>query len=151
MKPLIVLLIAFILSVAVFKIVTGNIDYYLSGRIAMCVMLLFTAIAHFTFSKGMVMMIPAFVPYRLQIVHLTGVMEILAAIALLFHRFSLVAGWSLVVFFILLLPANIYAAIKFVDIRKANFEGAGLRYLWFRIPLQIVFIAWVYVSSIVQH
>jgi len=49
---------------------------------------------------------------------------------LLFHRFSWLAGWLLIAFFILLVPANIYAAVKRVDFQKANFEGAGLKYLW---------------------
>jgi len=150
MKPLIVLLVVFVIAIAILKMATGNIDYYLAGRIAMCVMLLFTATAHFTFSKGMAMMIPEFVPYKFQIVYLTGIMEILAAIALLFHRLSWLAGWLLIAFFILLVPANIYAAVKRVDFQKANFEGAGLKYLWFRIPLQIFFITWAYVSCILK-
>jgi uncharacterized membrane protein len=148
MKPLIVLLVAFIISLCILKMVKGSMDYYLAGRIAMCAMLLFTAVAHFAFTKGMAMMIPGFIPYKSQIVYLTGIMEILAALSLLFHRFSWLAGVFLIVFFILLIPANIYAAANHIDYQKANFEGQGLKYLWFRIPLQIIFIIWVYVSSI---
>ena len=123
-------------------------DYALSGRIAMSVMLLFTSIAHFVFTKGMAMMLPPFIPFKIEIVYLTGFIEMVAAIGLLIPRLSEVTGWLLIVFFILLLPANIYAASKQIDYEKASFEGKNLNYLWFRIPLQIVFIAWVYFSAI---
>ena len=49
---------------------------------------------------------------------------------------------------VLALPANIYAAIKRVDYQKATFNGSGANYLWFRIPLQILFIVWMYLSCI---
>lgn len=42
----------------------------------------------------------------------------------------------------------IYGSIKHLDIQKATFDGNGLNYLWFRIPLQILFIVWTYLSSI---
>ena len=34
------------------------------------------------------------------------------------------------------------------DYQKATVDGNGLNYLWFRIPLQLLFIAWAYISSI---
>lgn len=148
MKPLIVLLVSFVISLIVLKIINGEMDYALSGRIAMSVMLLFTSIAHFVFTKGMAMMLPPFIPFKTEIVYLTGVIEMIAAIGLLIPRLSEVTGWLLIVFFILLLPANIYAASKQIDYEKASFDGKNLNYLWFRIPLQIVFIAWVYFSAI---
>lgn len=148
MKPLIVLLVSFVISLIVLKIINGEMDYALSGRIAMSVMLLFTSIAHFVFTKGMAMMLPPFIPFKIEIVYLTGFIEMVAAIGLLIPRLSEVTGWLLIVFFILLLPANIYAASKQIDYEKASFDGKNLNYLWFRIPLQIVFIAWVYFSAI---
>ena len=43
-----------------------------SGRIAMSAMLAFTAVAHFVFTKGMTMMLPDFIPYKIETVYLTG-------------------------------------------------------------------------------
>ena len=71
MKPLIVLLTVFIISLLATKIRYKNYQLALSGRIAMSAMLLFTAVAHFAFSKGMAMMVP--VPYKTEIVYLTGI------------------------------------------------------------------------------
>ena len=144
MKPLLVLLISFGLAVFAIKIISHSYDLTLSMRIAMSVMLLFTAMAHFAFSKGMTQMIPASFPFKLPIVYLTGFIEIAAAIGLQIASVRNLTGWSLIIFFMLILPANIHAAIKHVDYQKGTTQGKGLNYLWFRVPLQIFFIAWTY-------
>lgn len=148
MKPLILLISVFIISLLVFKLIKGNYNTASSARIAMSCMLLFTAIGHFAFNKGMAMMLPNFIPQKNLIVYLTGIIEVAAVIGLLIPGLRFITGWLLIAFFILILPANIYAAIKHIDYQKANFEGSGLNYLWFRIPLQILFIIWTYFSSI---
>ncbi|MGV3509276.1 MAG: DoxX family protein [Sphingobacteriaceae bacterium] len=148
MKPLIVLLVSFIVSLLIIKAIRGQYQFALSARIAMAIMLMFTSIAHFLFNKGMAMMMPDFIPYKEGIVYLTGFIEIIAAIGLLVPGFRSITGWLLIVFFVMLLPANIYAALRHINYEKATFDGNGLSYLWFRIPLQFVFIVWVYISSI---
>jgi len=148
MKPLIVLLSAFAISLVVLKLCKGRYEFALSGRIAMSVMLMFTAIAHFALTEGMEMMLPTFIPYKTEVVYLTGIIELAAAIGIHLPAFRAITAFLLIVFFVLIIPANIYAAIKHVDYQKATFNGSGLNYLWFRIPLQIGFILWVYLSSI---
>lgn len=51
MKPLIVLLGVFFLSLITIKWVRGSCDVALSGRTALSVMLLFTAMGHFLFAE----------------------------------------------------------------------------------------------------
>lgn len=148
MKPLIILLSVFAVSLLTTKFVRGNFELALSGRIAMSTMLVFTAVAHFAFTRGMAMMLPDFIPFKTETVYLTGIIEIAAAIGLFIPSFRFVTGWLLIAFFILLLPANIYASIKHIDYQKETFDGNGPTYLWFRVPLQILFIIWVYLSSI---
>jgi|SRR5690554_146188 len=148
MKPLIVLLLSFTISLFIIKIINKEYDFTLSGRIAMSVMLTFTAIGHFAFTKGMSMMIPKFIPYKETFVHLTGIFEILLAISLLIPRFKYISGWTLIIFLLLMLPANIYASLNNVNYQKGTFDGNGLGYLWFRIPLQLLFIVWTYISTI---
>lgn len=148
MKPLIVLLSVFAVSLLATKFVLGNFELALAGRIAISAMLAFTAIAHFAFTKGMAMMLPGFIPFKTETVYLTGIIEIAAAIGLFIPNFRMVTAWLLIAFFILILPANIYAAIKHIDYQKGTFDGNGLTYLWFRIPLQILFIVWTYLSAI---
>jgi uncharacterized membrane protein len=148
MMPLIVLLIAFFLSLLILKWIRHQFLYALAGRIAMSVMLLFTAGGHFAFTEGMAMMIPTFLPFKEEMVYFTGVVEIAAAVGLLVPRLSRLTAWLLIAFFTLILPANIFAVLHHVDYQNATFDGQGPGYLWFRIPLQLFFIIWVYVSAV---
>lgn len=144
MKPFFVLITVFIISLFATRFETGDYLHFLSGQIAMSAMLAFTAIAHFVYTKGMSMMIPTFIPFKKAIVYFTGLIEIAAAILLLFPAYRLATGWFLIAFFIALLPANIYAAINHIDYQKGNYDGGGRQYLWFRVPLQLFFILWVF-------
>lgn len=148
MKPLFVLFSVFAVTLMVNKFIYGSFNIQLSARISMCAMLIFTAIGHFVFTKGMVMMMPKFIPYKVGLVHLTGVLEIILGVALIFPSTKVFSAWMLIVFFLLILPANIKASIEHIDIQKATFTGNGLSYLWFRIPLQALFIVWIYLSAI---
>lgn len=151
MKPLIVLLVSFVISLFVIKLLRGNFDYSLSGRIAMAIMLLFTAIAHFAFSKGMEMMLPDFIPYKKALIYFTGLVEIAAAVGLLAPGLTTLTGWLLILFFILILPANIYSAINKIDYQTGTKNGSDIKYLWFRIPLQILFITWTWFVAIYNN
>jgi len=148
MKPLIVLLSAFIISILFFKITKKTLAFELSAKIAMAIMLVFTAIGHFAFTKGMAMMIPPMIPFKTTLIYLTGIFEILMAICLLIPKLGHLTGWVLILFFVLMLPANIYASFHEINYQKGTFDGHGLLYLWFRIPLQVLFIVWVYLSSV---
>lgn len=123
-------------------------DYFLTGNIAMSAMLLFTAIGHFAFSKGMTMMLPRFVPFKVQVIFITGVIEVAAAAGLLMPSWRETTAILLIAFFVLILPANIFAALTRVDYQKGTNEGPGMRYLWFRVPLQLFFIGWVVYFSL---
>ena len=119
-----------------------------AGRIAMSVMLLFTALGHFLYPEGMALMLPDFIPFKKAMIYLTGCIEIAAANGLQIPRLRKLTGWLLIIFFILILPANIHAAIHHVNLETGRYDGNGLNYLWFRIPLQIFFIGWVYLFAV---
>lgn len=146
MKPLFVLLIVFVIAFFIYRGINGVYSFPLPARISMATMLLFTSIAHFAFTRGMEMMLPGWIPFKKFAVYLTGVIEVVAAVALLLPAYYKVAGWFLIFFFILLLPANIFASMKKVDYQKGDYSGNGLGYLWFRVPLQVFFGVWIYYS-----
>lgn len=149
MAPLIILLSVFIIGYALKRILRLNrINISMLGKIAMSIMLLFTGISHFIFAKGMINMIPDFVSLRLELLYATGFVEILGAICLLIEPYSKWVGILLIAFFICVLPANIYAAINFIDPVTGLADGHGPLYLFFRIPLQLFFVIWIYYSSI---
>ena len=104
----------------------------------------------FRFAEGMVMMLPASIPLRKPLVYFTGIIEVVAGIGLLLPTWTKLYGWLLILFLILVLPANFYASLKRVDYEKATYGGPGPSYLWFRVPLQIFFIVWVYYFAVLN-
>ncbi|MFI5131104.1 MAG: hypothetical protein ACHQFX_13975 [Chitinophagales bacterium] len=144
MKPLIVLLVTFAIALLGAKIFNHTWNFIFAGNAAMSVMLLFTAIGHFAYSKGMAMMIPGIIPFKTAIVYLTGLIEVAAAMGLLILSVRHITSLLLIIFFIAIVPANINAAIHKVDYQKGTNEGNDPKYLWFRIPMQLFFIAWVW-------
>ncbi|WP_281751564.1 DoxX family protein [Neptunitalea chrysea] len=144
MKPFIVLLATFSLLLISTKLYGNTYDFKLSGRVALIIMLLFTSIAHFIYTKGMAAMIPQPIPYKKEVVLFTGILEILFAISLLFPTISIQVGWGLILFLLLITPANIYGAIASINYQNINSLGPGISYLWIRIPIQIIYLCWVY-------
>jgi uncharacterized membrane protein len=111
---------------------------------AMALMLVVTASAHFVPAGVTVMpnhadlvrMVPPLVPFPDAMVYLTGVLELLGALGLVLTTTRWAAGLSLAALFVLLLPANIYAAVAGVP-----FSGEDATPLWLRIPEQVAYIA----------
>lgn len=117
------------------------VEPQLRGRIGLSLLFLFTASGHFARTRPMSEMLPAWVPGRVAIVYGTGVLEIAGAIGLLVPSTSRAAGICLLIFLVAVLPANVYAAIARVDLGG---HGAGPRYLWVRVPMQLILMGWTY-------
>jgi uncharacterized membrane protein len=146
MTPLIILLISFGLLFVINKfLLGGKLSLSFVGRISLAIMLLATGIAHFTDTDAMVEMIPEFMPFKREIVYLTGVLELSAAAGLLISKTAKLTSILLIIFFISILPANIIGSIKQVNL--GGMEN-GAVYLFFRIPLQFLFIFWAYYFGI---
>jgi uncharacterized membrane protein len=144
MKPLFVLLGSFLIVFVILRLSNGWWDYRLAARISMAAMLLFTSIGHFAFTKGMEMMVPSFLPFKRGLVYFSGLAEIAGAVGLLLNRWFVEAGLLLILQFMLMLPANVNAALHHINYEKGTTDGKGPAYLWFRIPLQALFIGWIY-------
>ena len=107
-----------------------------SARDALSLMLVFTGVTHFTSMKeDFVRMMPPGIPWPRAIVYFTGVCELAGAVGLLLPEFRRAAAYTLVAFFLAVLPANIHAARAGVRLR-----GKPATNLWLRIPMQVLFI-----------
>jgi uncharacterized membrane protein len=135
MVTLVVLLVSY-LVLALIKVEKG-----LRGRMSLAVLLIFTGTAHFYKTQEMAMMLPDYVPYKTEVIYITGVFELMGAVGILIQKFKTLAGACLILMFVGLLPANVYAAYKHVDFGG---HAYGPKYLLFRIPLQLFFIWWTY-------
>lgn len=142
MAPLIILLAAFLVILLLDRYALGGrLGPPFAGRAAMAVMLIATGIAHFTNTEQMVAMMPDFLPAKRELVYFTGVCELLAVPGLLWSKTSRLTSILLLIFFVLVLPANIAGSLK--EVQFGGMEH-GAWYLLFRIPLQILFIWWVW-------
>ncbi|GAB2604762.1 hypothetical protein GCM10027168_42120 [Streptomyces capparidis] len=107
-------------------------------------MLVATATAHFVPDTVTVMpshddlvaMVPPFVPFPRLMVYATGVLELAGAAGLVASATRPAAGVGLAVLFVLLLPANVHAAVEDVPL-----NGDPATPLWFRVPEQALFVA----------
>ncbi|MGQ0627134.1 MAG: DoxX family protein [Phycisphaerales bacterium] len=116
------------------------------GRVGIAVLFGLAGIAHFVAPEPFVSLFPTWVSaawpgLALWLVYFTGVCECAGAAGVLVPRWRRAAGWSLVVFLLCVLPANIAGAINRVDVAG---HGLGPVMLLVRIPLQGALMAWVY-------
>ena len=140
MAPLIVLLVTFAVLALVRRFWAPRmISWSLCGRAAMSAMLLLTGASHFFMTDELAAMLPPAVPLRNEIIYGTGVLELMASVGLLIPATSRLTSWCLIAFFVAVLPANIYGALH-----RVGAGEHGPAYLWFRVPLQIFFIGWVW-------
>ena len=114
------------------------------ARVGLSLFFLFTSVGHFIKTEEMAAMLPAAVPYRISIIYLTGIFELLGAIGVWIPRLTRLTGFLLILMLIGILPANIYSAINRVDFGG---HGAGPAYLLVRVPFQIFVLWWIYFAT----
>lgn len=147
MIPLLILIGSFILLLALRRRYK-DLTMEKAGRMAFGVMLLFTGTSHFYLTEGMVMSMPPFFPAREALVYFTGVLEIAFALGLVLAKNKPLVAKLLILFLVAVFPANVYAAMHNIDMEQADHSGPGPSYLFFRGPLQLFFISWVYYFGI---
>lgn len=113
-------------------------------RIGLALLFPFTASAHFTPMKhDLAAMIPPPFTGAMWLITLTGMLEIAGAAGLLIPRFRKAAAICLALMLVALFPANVYAALNDVPLR-----GNAPTPLWLRTPMQILWIALLWWTSI---
>ena len=98
--------------------------------------------SHFTSPIWYVQIVPPYLPYKLELVYISGLFEILFGGMLFFKKTRFLAGWGLILLLIAVYPANIYLA---------QTNGAAMNttplIAWGRIPVQFIFIGLAYWHS----
>lgn len=103
---------------------------------AFTVMFIFTGITHFTNLKyDFLVMIPLEQLKHLSVVYISGAIELLSAVLLIFKSSRKYTAMFLILFLIAVLPANIYASVN-----NISFSGSQPTNLFLRIGIQLVFI-----------
>ena len=111
------------------------------GRVALAVMFLFAATGRLANPDGLVQMLPDFLPLRREAVYISGLFEVLGAVGLLVPRLRRLAGLGIIVFLLVVFPANINVALH--NLQIPGLPGSPLQQ-WLRLPLQFVLIGLIW-------
>jgi uncharacterized membrane protein len=118
-------------------------DRSLARRIFRYLLAVFFVVAgvnHFLNPDFYVAIMPAYLPWHLELVWISGVFEILGGIGVLFPQpLRRVAAWGLVALLVAVFPANLNVAMN--DVAVPGLPSSPLL-AWIRLPFQLVFIAW---------
>jgi uncharacterized membrane protein len=128
----------------------GHVQSHLAGHptdrqtraaVGIATMFTFTGMGHFIETAGMTALLPAWVPWRTEMVYLSGVLEIALAVLVLVPGLRRPIGWLLVALLAGLLPLNVYGAVS-----RAPLGGHawGPVYLLVRVPLQAFIAGWIW-------
>ncbi|MDQ3690025.1 MAG: DoxX family protein [Chloroflexota bacterium] len=106
-------------------------------RIGLALVMTVSGVAHFVAPRPYVQHLPEAVPFRAELVAITGALELALAAGLVGPRqFRRPTGIALAAFLVLVFPANVYAAVSQVPI-----DGVPVGWLrWARLPFQLPLI-----------
>lgn len=117
-----------------------DIKYF--SMIVMGIFYISIGVSHFTSPIWYVQIVPPYLPYKLEIVYISGLFEILFGGMLFFKKTRFLAGWGLILLLIAVYPANIYLA---------QTNGAAMNttplIAWGRLPVQFIFVGLAYWHS----
>ncbi len=103
---------------------------------------------HFRNPGFYIRIIPPGFPSPQELVAISGVAEIVGGLGLLIRSLRRAAGWGLIALLVAVFPANLYMALEpkqFADLHWPAWV------LWARLPLQAVFVAWVWFVALAER
>ena len=116
-----------------------NKNIRLLSIIIMSIFYVSVGVNHFTIPEWFLQIVPPSLPYKLELVYISGFLEIILGVMLLIPATRFYAAWGLILLLIAVYPANIYLA---------QTNGAAMNttplVAWGRLPFQFVFIALAY-------
>lgn len=130
-----------LLAVALNGFTAYQFDLRTAAAAGLGLLFIFTGIGHFVQADPMVQMLPPWVPARLLLVYLSGVLEFAIAAGFFIPGLRRATGLAAAAVLILFFPLNVYAAFNHVPMGG---HAWGPVYLLIRAPLQAILLAWVY-------
>jgi uncharacterized membrane protein len=99
----------------------------------------FAGVMHFVKPRWYMRIMPPYLPAHRELVYASGVAEIAGAVGTMHPRTRRPAGLFLIATLVGVFPANVHMAVNAKDFRDVP-EPA----LWARLPVQAVFVYWVW-------
>ena len=109
-----------------------------ASKYLLAILMIGVGTLHFVQPGFFVKIMPPYLPWHLELVYLSGVLEAALGVLLLVPRSSRLAAWGMVSLLIAVFPANIYLY------QHQELLPASPMVHFLRLPLQAVFILWAY-------
>lgn len=103
---------------------------------------------HFVVPRFYLAIMPAYLPSPLALVYLSGAIEVLGGVGLLFGVTRTAAAVGLILLLVAVFPANVEM------LRQAQMKGASTLFIvgcWLRLPLQALMVWWVWRVAHTSH
>ncbi|RYD20735.1 MAG: DoxX family membrane protein [Verrucomicrobiaceae bacterium] len=117
------------------------------SRIILAVFFIAAGVNHFISPGIYLPMMPDYLPWHLGLIYVSGVAEVAGGIGICIPKWRRAAGWGLIALLIAIFPANLHMALNDIPL---NGKHLLPWVLWFRLPFQLVMIAWVYWSVLLK-
>jgi uncharacterized membrane protein len=115
-------------------------SWIVSARFALVTMFVFTSASHFApMRRDLIAMVPPGLPRPDLLVFVTGILELAGAAGLLFEGTRFWAAYGLILLMAAMLPANVSAARRGIELR-----GRRTTPLRLRVPMQALFMVWAW-------
>jgi uncharacterized membrane protein len=109
------------------------------GRWALAGLLALAGVGHFLVPEEFLGQVPPWVPAREAVVYVSGVVELLLAVALVaLPRHRVLVGWVVAAFFVVIFPGNVSQAVTGADAFGLDTPLAR----WTRLAFQPVLVVW---------
>ena len=107
-------------------------------KVVLSIFLIFGGVKHFISPNNYISFVPSFLPFTLAIIYLSGLIEILLGVALLFKKMKIIGAWGILILMFLFLPIHIWDV--FSESPAIGSRSAAL----IRLPIQflLIFVAW---------
>ena len=108
-------------------------------RYLMALFYIVAGMNHFIHPEFYIRIMLSFIPWHVEIVWISGLLEVVLGIMVLIPSWVRVASWGLILLLIAIFPANINMAFN-----ESLHFGISPIWLYLRLPLQFVLIAWAF-------
>ena len=109
------------------------------GLVSLSIFFVTIGIDHFLNREFYVSIMPPYMPVHLELVYISGILEIIGGLCILYKRLRRWSGCGLMLLLVAVYPANIHMAMN-----PHLYTQFSAEFLYFRLILQFVFLYWVY-------
>lgn len=115
---------------------TFNIWFIL--KIVFASFMVYAGVQHFLKPEFFVPYVPQFLPFKMEIVYVSGVFEVLFGVLLFFKKYAKITTWGIFVLLLLFLPIHIWDVISETPVIGSKTAA------WIRLPIQflLLFLIW---------